>query len=355
MAGAMQASGGTPEVSLKELYDSILDSRMETLPQGTYHMGYTGDIGSMAWHMEKIFRFMELGFSEKEVLRMAAMLPPEEMDYELYKKIISSSAVQLDRMREEIIRKFGKINLVSFQGEGRNTTVRMHALTARYALWALQRGSNVPLSKEVHINWTSKLLSYFSDEKLEKLNPSDGDFKDIAKIAKLCMVTESRLEREESGFHDRYQLLLKAAELYLKIGDAKNALECTERAITVDGASSADTREYLLGLGEIGNILLKVGKYRESLSYYQQASRVLEYKYGNLEEMSAEDVVDTIDDEWDQRNYAVICGQIGLIYGYLGDRQRALEYQVKALEIRKKVLPETHPDLAISYNNVGGD
>ena len=41
------------------------------------------------------------------------------------------------------------------------------------------------------------------------------------------------------------------------------------------------------------------------------------------------------------------------VYGELGDHQRALEYKVKALEIAKKVLPETHPDLAVSYNNVG--
>ena len=38
----------------------------------------------------------------------------------------------------------------------------------------------------------------------------------------------------------------------------------------------------------------------------------------------------------------------------MGDHQRALEYLEKALEIWKKVLPETHPHLATSYNNVGG-
>lgn len=44
---------------------------------------------------------------------------------------------------------------------------------------------------------------------------------------------------------------------------------------------------------------------------------------------------------------------MGLTYGKLGDHQKALEYERKALAIRKKVLPPEHPNLASSYNNVG--
>jgi tetratricopeptide (TPR) repeat protein len=44
---------------------------------------------------------------------------------------------------------------------------------------------------------------------------------------------------------------------------------------------------------------------------------------------------------------------VGCIYGDLGDHEKELEFQLKALEIRKATLPENHPDLARSYNNVG--
>lgn len=43
----------------------------------------------------------------------------------------------------------------------------------------------------------------------------------------------------------------------------------------------------------------------------------------------------------------------GILFNRLGEYQRALEMDEKALEIRKKALPEDHPDLAQSYNNVG--
>ena len=43
---------------------------------------------------------------------------------------------------------------------------------------------------------------------------------------------------------------------------------------------------------------------------------------------------------------------MGMTYSDLGDHQKALEYLLKALAIRERVLPENHPDLAQSYNNI---
>jgi tetratricopeptide (TPR) repeat protein len=37
----------------------------------------------------------------------------------------------------------------------------------------------------------------------------------------------------------------------------------------------------------------------------------------------------------------------------MGDYSEALSYHEKALEIYQKTLPENHPDLAISYGNIG--
>jgi tetratricopeptide (TPR) repeat protein len=38
----------------------------------------------------------------------------------------------------------------------------------------------------------------------------------------------------------------------------------------------------------------------------------------------------------------------------MGEYSKALSYYEKDLEISQKTLPANHPDLAISYNNIGG-
>ena len=43
----------------------------------------------------------------------------------------------------------------------------------------------------------------------------------------------------------------------------------------------------------------------------------------------------------------------GLFWSKLGEYRKAMEFMLKALAIRKKFLPEDHPDLATAYNNVG--
>ena len=55
----------------------------------------------------------------------------------------------------------------------------------------------------------------------------------------------------------------------------------------------------------------------------------------------------------DSRELATAYNNLGGTYGALGDHRKDLEYQLKALAIREKVLPAKHPDLAASYNNVG--
>ena len=53
------------------------------------------------------------------------------------------------------------------------------------------------------------------------------------------------------------------------------------------------------------------------------------------------------------RDTASSYDNIGIVYEELGDYDKALEYHNKALEIRKDVLGENHPDTASSYNNIG--
>jgi tetratricopeptide (TPR) repeat protein len=50
---------------------------------------------------------------------------------------------------------------------------------------------------------------------------------------------------------------------------------------------------------------------------------------------------------------ATSLSNVGTTYGELGQYEEALEYQLKALELRKKILGQEHPDVATSLNNVG--
>ena len=45
---------------------------------------------------------------------------------------------------------------------------------------------------------------------------------------------------------------------------------------------------------------------------------------------------------------------LGLVYNNMGEYSKALSYHKRSLEIRNVALPQNHPDLATSYNNVGG-
>ncbi|GAB3221591.1 tetratricopeptide repeat protein [Spirosoma arcticum] len=49
---------------------------------------------------------------------------------------------------------------------------------------------------------------------------------------------------------------------------------------------------------------------------------------------------------------AVSYSNIAVTYGALGDNQKALEYNLKALHIREQTLAPTHSDLAVSYSNI---
>ena len=44
---------------------------------------------------------------------------------------------------------------------------------------------------------------------------------------------------------------------------------------------------------------------------------------------------------------------VGISYEKMGDLERGLQYQEKALHIRRRVLGEEHPNTAASYGNVG--
>ena len=66
----------------------------------------------------------------------------------------------------------------------------------------------------------------------------------------------------------------------------------------------------------------------------------------------AESVVSGLATEEKDAELATLANNLSTIYWAMGQLERALEFQLKALTIREKILGENHPDLASSYNNV---
>ncbi|ADL52020.1 tetratricopeptide repeat protein [Clostridium cellulovorans] len=54
----------------------------------------------------------------------------------------------------------------------------------------------------------------------------------------------------------------------------------------------------------------------------------------------------------EKEELAYLLDNLSLIYEDLGELQKSLEYQMKAVTIRENLLVENHPDLAMSYNNL---
>ena len=84
-----------------------------------------------------------------------------------------------------------------------------------------------------------------------------------------------------------------------------------------------------------GFIWSKLGEAKLALEWEQKMVQTLEQTKPNTKEL------------------ATAYNNVGSTYGALGDHEKELEYQLKSLVIREKVLPANHPSLATSYNNVG--
>ena len=89
-------------------------------------------------------------------------------------------------------------------------------------------------------------------------------------------------------------------------------------------------------VSDIASVLRDLAYYSESLCYYM---KVLKIREKVLPE--------------NHPAIAASYNNVGGAYGELGDHKKELEYKLKALAIQEKVLPENHPDIATSYNNVG--
>ncbi len=87
---------------------------------------------------------------------------------------------------------------------------------------------------------------------------------------------------------------------------------------------------------QLGYIEQKMAQYQQALKRHLKALALAQEKHGE-----------------NHPDVAKSYNNIGGVYDLLGESSKALEFYKKALNIKLRVLGENHPDVAISYNNIG--
>ena len=132
------------------------------------------------------------------------------------------------------------------------------------------------------------------------------------------------------------ELLFKYGIFLATYSYYKEALEVDLRFVQLSEETNGQNETTADAYNNIGNVYHKLGDYDKALEYHNKA---LEIKKDVLGE--------------DHPNTAHSYNNIGNVYRNLGDYDKALEYHFKGLEIKKDVLGENHCDTAGSYNNIG--
>ena len=158
---------------------------------------------------------------------------------------------------------------------------------------------------------------------------------------------EEYIEHRKTGEQMRKNLLADIDALLLK---AETVLSNTEKTIeerkseALNAYREADktAKEIDCPAEKYIDLLWKYGIFLNDYAYYKEAENV----YLRFVQLSEET-------NGQNETTADAYNNIGIVYDYLGDYDKALEFENKALEIKKEVLGEKHADTANSYNNIG--
>jgi tetratricopeptide (TPR) repeat protein len=126
----------------------------------------------------------------------------------------------------------------------------------------------------------------------------------------------------------------KIGNIYYKKGDYNQALIHYQNTLNKSETSPPDL---------ISSVLMSMAIIYHRQNKYDLARDLYKRVISIRKKLSSNDNLDLA---WTYNN-------LGCLYTDMGDMKRALKYQDKAYDIRRKSLPSTHPDLATSLNNLG--
>ena len=145
---------------------------------------------------------------------------------------------------------------------------------------------------------------------------------------------QKALENHSKNAEKFVRISTKIGNIFSKKSDYHQALIHYQNALNQSETSSMDFISSLLM--SMGIIYHRQHHYHLALNIYQRVLTIRKYLASKSQ----------LDLAWTYNN-------IGCVYDDMGDLIRALKYQERAHQIRRKSLPSTHPDLAISLTNLG--
>ena len=130
---------------------------------------------------------------------------------------------------------------------------------------------------------------------------------------------------------------LRAGRYWKLVGQAQMALTYELRMLQKREQNMPDSVELATACNNVAATYGALGDHEKALEYNLKALGIWEKKLPP-----------------DHPALATSYSNAAVIYGELGDYEKQLEYHLKALGIREKKLPPDHPALALSYNNMAG-
>lgn len=128
----------------------------------------------------------------------------------------------------------------------------------------------------------------------------------------------------------------RAGYLWNVLVEPRRALACNHRAVELLEQNDPGSSKLATAYNNLGSAYGALGDHEKALEYQLKALKIVEQVLPPT-----------------HPSLASSYNNVGTTYLHLGDHEKALEYQLKDLAICEQVLPTTHPELATSYNNVG--
>ena len=197
-------------------------------------------------------------------------------------------------------------------------------------------------------DFNRQISKYILNGKLQKADSMLSSKGDIHSRIEKYRIHKHMNENERAELEEREKTLAKSEELARRELDDL-ALDCYNKfelfkmqhmndsaAKYIELRAALDTTnfDWLIDAGIF--IQEYLAEYDRSLYYYNLALNYASALHGE-----------------NHPNVAMSYNNIGRIYDSQGNHSKALAYYTKSLEIRLSIFGENHPDVAMSYNNIG--
>ena len=285
-------------------------------------------------HLKAVFRVSDMSEPEKGVLRFGALLPDSGLDSALFARAAENALRPVERKRGFFARLFGKMTKPAEPAKPPRVSDLLKDLADRG--WLDWEGDLLRIHPVIRLVCIEELKP--TEENCDAFldwfrGQYDKTTYDRVKFAQIAALyeTASRVLGETYGFW-----VGEAGYLWNVLVEPRRAMACNLRAVALKEQNAPDSLGLAAAYNNLGLTYGDLGDHEKELDYQLKALAIREQVLPPT-----------------HLSLATSYNNVGLTYGNLGDHEKELDYQLKALKIKEQVLPPTHPDLARSYNNVG--